>query len=278
LAPKLSENNHWVSLQFVHENYVVDVQDVNLINGYAPSLTCPVNFHGGVGYDLHQSNEKEAVAHRLDAHEAEKKRIARELHDGLGQLLTNIKLRAQLCRSELESSDKPEQLTNAKGVLDDLTGLVGEAIQEVRTVCSRIRPAVLDDLGVLAAICAHCRRCEESASEVSFETAFSLTESDIPEVAKTAIYRIVQEAANNSLKHAKASNIWISLGIDAGRLLLTIEDDGVGFDQEEDRFGFGLVSMRERVEALHGTFNIVSAQGQGVKISASFPMNQPLFF
>jgi signal transduction histidine kinase len=146
----------------------------------------------------------------LDSQELERRRISRELHDGLGQLLTNLKLRVQQCVSVVESEGNKELLGDAWSSIESIPGMVAEAIQEVRNICAELRPAMLDDLGVLAAITWQCRQCRETVPRLKTEVDFYLEESDIPEGFKTPLYRIVQEALNNALKHSNADVIRVS--------------------------------------------------------------------
>ena len=162
--------------------------------------------------------------------------------------------------------------------MEQLPGLVTEAIQEVRAVCRALRPAILDDLGVLAAISALCRKAMQSGSGLRIECKTAINESDIPESIKSAIYRIVQEALTNCLKYADAGLIQVSLHKTENSLVLNIRDDGVGFDVKcMTGSGLGLISMQERALAHNGTFCVESAPLMGTSVQVSIPLNRQLF-
>ncbi|MEN8178806.1 MAG: sensor histidine kinase [Pseudomonadota bacterium] len=221
----------------------------------------------------------------MDFQELERKRISRELHDGLGQLLTSIKLRVQQCVSELENSGKSEVLGDAWDSMEQIPTLVTEAIQEVRSICSALRPAMLDDLGVLAAITWQCRQCRETMPRLKTEVDFFLEESEIPEALKTNLYRIVQEALNNALKYSGADVIRVNMRKEQGTLYLSIEDNGRGFTHDDTgaKFtstgigGFGLTSMRERAESLGGTLIIESNLNIGTNVQVALPLDGSKF-
>ncbi len=211
---------------------------------------------------------------RMSVEEEEKKRISRELHDGLGQLLTSMNLHIQRCldgcndqSAEIRLYEKHIESLNA------LSSMVKQAMDEVRTICSTIRPAILDDLGVIAAITWQCRQISQITTDFDVVAELSIDESEIPEELKTVIYRIVQESLNNALKYSQAKQVKVSLWHTHNALQLTVEDDGVGFDPVEikDRLGMGLMSMRERAESACGTLRVNAEVGQGVKICGSFP-------
>ena len=216
----------------------------------------------------------------MDFQELERKRIYRELHDGLGQLLTSIKLRVQQCVTELEKSGKVEALGDTWDSMEQIPTLVTEAIQEVRSICSALRPAMLDDLGVLAAISWQCRQCRETMPRLKTEVDFFVEESEIPEFYKTNLYRIVQEALNNAVKYSEADVLRVGMRKEQGTLYLNIEDNGKGFSYDDTgaRFssmgvaGFGLTSMRERAESLGGTLIIESNENIGTNVQVALPL------
>jgi signal transduction histidine kinase len=216
----------------------------------------------------------------MDFQELERRRISRELHDGLGQILTNIKLRMQQCFMELESTGKAEMLGDTWGSMEQIPAMVTEAIQEVRNICTALRPAMLDDLGVLAAISWQCRQCRETLPRLKTEVDFFVEEAEIPESFKTNLYRITQEALNNAVKYSNADVIRLSLRREQGTLYLSIEDNGRGFEQDDagarmsdlGMAGFGLTSMRERAESLGGTLIIESNKDIGTNVQVALPL------
>jgi len=228
--------------------------------------------------------DRKVLSNKLfDASELEKKRIARDLHDGVGQILTNINLRIGQCMDSVQELNDSRQRSEAEQFLESIPALVSEAIKEVRNVCMAIRPSELDDLGVLQAIKWQCKRFADSVPGIQIETAFSLLEEEVPVHMKTPIYRITQEALNNAIKHADASKIIIGLEKEDGVLSLSVEDNGAGFDPKEKlskqalpgKTGIGLTSMKERCESLSGKFEIISGQGCGTTICVDWPLEEP---
>ncbi|PVV09874.1 MAG: hypothetical protein B6D77_09410 [gamma proteobacterium symbiont of Ctena orbiculata] len=214
---------------------------------------------------------------RMSVEEAEKKRISRELHDGLGQLLTSMNLHIQKCLdgcdAQVVESVRQEE---HKDSLHALSSMVKQAMNEVRTICSAIRPAILDDLGVIAAVTWQCRQISQISANFDVVTDISMDESDIHEELKTAIYRIVQESLNNALKYSQAKQVKVSLLHVHNAIQVIVKDDGVGFDPAEikDRLGMGLMSMRERAESVNGTLQVNAGVNKGVEISVYFPVKK----
>ncbi|MEW8684843.1 MAG: sensor histidine kinase [Candidatus Thiodiazotropha sp.] len=216
-------------------------------------------------------------SNRINADEEEKKRISRELHDGVGQLLTSMNLHIQRCL------DGCDDQVGDKGVSEDhmdslqaLSSMVKQAMNEVRTICSSIRPAILDDLGVLAAITWQCRQISRLSSKFEVFTEFNIDEANIPEEYKSVIYRIVQESLNNAMKYSQANLVKVKLSHTRDTIELSILDDGIGFDPSEikGRLGIGLMSMRERASSVNAALQVKAAVDQGVEISVSFPLKK----
>lgn len=214
----------------------------------------------------------------MSAEEEEKKRISRELHDGLGQLLTSIRIHVQNCMKDCDSSGSAEANRELKESLAAISEMTQQAMGEVRSICSALRPAILDDLGVLAAITWQCRQISSGYSNVSVDTRLDLSESIIPEGYKSVIYRIVQEGLNNAVKYSQTESVKISLYPKNDSIELVIRDYGIGFDLDKMRteqgMGMGLMSMRERAESIGGTCEINAAEGRGVEVRASFPLEK----
>ncbi|MEJ2590036.1 MAG: sensor histidine kinase [Candidatus Thiodiazotropha sp.] len=215
----------------------------------------------------------------INSEEAEKKRISQELHDGLGQILTSINLHVQQCLATAQSKSQavvlPEAMTDS---LLAISNMAKQAMGEVRAICSALRPAILDDLGVLAAISWQCRQISQGYSCVNVETDFEIGEDMIPECYKTVLYRVVQEGLNNAVKYSKSEAVRVSLRHKADAIELGIQDFGVGFDlarvQADRELGMGLISMRERVESVGGVFEIDAGVGRGVEIRIFLPMEK----
>ncbi|MBI4292010.1 MAG: ATP-binding protein [Betaproteobacteria bacterium] len=143
-----------------------------------------------------------------------------------------------------------------------------------------LRPSTLDDLGILATLSWYFREFEAACPSVKLERDIGVAEADVPQLLKISIFRIVQEATNNALKHARAKSIRVCLHSAGGALELTIEDNGQGFDPEaattDFNHGLGLQSMRERAELSGGSYEMVSAPGRGTRIQVGWPPPEQL--
>jgi signal transduction histidine kinase len=133
-----------------------------------------------------------------------------------------------------------------------------------------LRPSILDDLGILATIGWFTREFQKVYSHISVDKHISIEENEIPESLKTALFRILQEAMNNVAKHSKANLIRLILKKAEGKIALSVEDNGEGFDLEKIKQGLGLTSMRERTELSGGVFEVESTPGTGTTIKASW--------
>ncbi|MBT8331329.1 MAG: PAS domain S-box protein [Deltaproteobacteria bacterium] len=204
----------------------------------------------------------------LSAEEKERKRIARELHDSIGQALSAIKFSVENALRELGAAEKPMDL----GSLEAVIPLTQKTIEEVRRIVKDLRPSILDDLGILATIKWFCREFQNVCSGIRIETTIDIQENDIPLYLKTTIYRIMQEALNNVSKHSKASVVSLQLQKTKTGIDLTIQDNGRGFNLQQvtgiktSLRGFGLASMRERAEMSGGRFAVNSAIETGTTI------------
>jgi signal transduction histidine kinase len=209
----------------------------------------------------------------LSAQENERKRIARELHDGLGQILTAVKFKIEETLRNGEGHPFEADLRS----LEPLVPMLQEGIEEARRIGMDLRPSILDDLGILATLGWFCREFQKIYSGISLEKQIDIQETDVPDPLKTTIYRVLQEAMHNIVKHSNADLVSIRLGRTGERIELLVRDNGRGFNLEEtlssenSRKGLGLTSMRERTELSSGHFTIESAQGGGTTIRASWP-------
>ena len=211
---------------------------------------------------------QQTAAKVLNAQEEERRRIARELHDEVGQVLTAIRVELDVAQRAIQSTGgDPAILSEAQQISDG-------ALQTVRNLTQLLHPAALDDLGLPAAIDASLRTLQRRYN-IHTELEHDDRASDLPKDVELAAYRIVQEGITNVAKHAGASRCDVRLTRLADRLLVEIEDDGVGFIEDTDRpivaRGLGLISMRERASRLGGTFNILSSPGGGTKLIVSLP-------
>jgi PAS domain S-box-containing protein len=210
----------------------------------------------------------------FSAEENERKRIAQELHDSIGQSLSAIKFKVE---STMNQRDKGSDM-GATGSLESVVVLVQEALEEVRRIVMDLRPSTLDDLGIIPTVRWFCREFQSTYHDIRIEQDIGILEDDVPDLIKIVIYRVLQEALNNVAKHSQADFVRFSLRKRNGRIEMGIEDNGQGFDQdftaslEEPRKGFGIASMRERTELLGGSFSIISSKGAGTVICASWPV------
>ena len=208
----------------------------------------------------------------LKAQEEERKRISRELHDGIGQSLSAIRFTVETALNEIVQ-ENPAQVTQS---LETVVPLVQEVVEEVRTISRNLRPSVLDDLGILATISWFCREVEDTYSGIRINKRINIKEDDVPDSLKTVIFRLLQEAVNNVTKHAGANVIELCLEGTDEKIELTIEDNGIGFDLEKElaegrvKDGIGLSSMRERTELSSGAFLVESQKGAGTRVRASW--------
>jgi len=217
-----------------------------------------------VAADLSSRVARDAVRRVVAAQELERRRLARELHDETGQALTSILLGLRA----LEEAPDDDERRQAAG---DLRELVVSTLQDVRRLAVELRPKALDDFGLVPAL----ERLVDSFSEqsgIEVQLESRLPERLSPEV-ETALYRIVQEALTNVLKHASARHVSILLVRRERSVSAVIEDDGQGFVPSEAREdGLGLVGMRERLELVDGRFDVESQPGAGTTIVAEVPL------
>ncbi len=156
--------------------------------------------------------------------------------------------------------------------LQDLSSQVIEINNEVRRIMADLRPSILDDLGIIAAMNWFCREYQKTYSQISVENQIGISEQEVPDVLKTPIFRICQEAMNNVAKHGQASHVTLSLRKEDEKILLTVRDNGKGFDPEIARKGMGLSTMRERAQLSGGTFHMETATGKGTTIRATWTL------
>lgn len=216
--------------------------------------------------------EKEMLQKLVRAQEDERRRIARDLHDELGQQLTALRLKLEDIKNSCENSDD----LCAK---IDAVQLVAKSLDDgVDFLAWELRPAALDDLGLYAALNKYANEWSRYAG-----IAMRLLPSNIKKVRfepqiETNLYRIAQEAINNTHKHARASEVEIQLERRSGQIILIIADDGIGFDPNSKKLpttGIGLIGMQERAALIDGTLQIESAPGQGTTIFVRVPDAHP---
>jgi two-component system sensor histidine kinase UhpB len=224
-----------------------------------------------VNRELELSHERlRALSRRLlEVQEEERGRLARDLHDDIGQVLTALKIQLE---SLQRVGDQALRVRIAEGV-----ETVQHTLERVRQLSLSLRPPQLDDLGLAAALRSHLDR---QAGVAGLAPHFDADEApqDIEPDTETACFRVAQEAINNVLRHARAHNLWVRLFVAGGRLALSVRDDGRGFDLDGVRqraasgASLGLVGMEERIALAGGSFELRAAPGQGTVLLATFPL------
>jgi signal transduction histidine kinase len=223
----------------------------------------------------HNALRGELFGRVVAAQEAERRRIARDLHDETGQSLTAIGMGLRGLSTTIQSGN-PEKTI---GPLRHLETLNANALTELQRLISDLRPSHLDDLGLSAAIRWYAGNLQERSS-LNLKVETTGHEKPMSPAVKTAIFRIVQEALNNVMKHGAASSVNIGLAYEASDVRVRIKDDGQGFDvlaknnQTGGRPSLGLVGMQERATLLNGTFFVASMPGQGTLVEVTVPYQQ----
>ncbi len=212
----------------------------------------------------------QAVSRRVvEIQEQDRRHIARELHDEIGQVLSVIGVNLHALKGVCDESAGPR--------IEESLSIVDQAIQQVRNLSLDLRPSMLDDLGLVATLRWYADRQAQRAGFAASLNVESSTHRPPAEQA-TACFRVVQEALTNVVRHARARNVWIELRQGDETLDLAVRDDGDGFDAEAARQSaargesFGLPAIQERVELLGGRFEIESQRKKGTSIRASFPI------
>jgi len=223
--------------------------------------------------ELTQNELWRLSAQHLTIQESERRRIAADLHDGLGQTLSLVKMSIE----EAARSAKSGAEGKAAAALERLGPTIKSALAELRRMSMNLRPTTLDDLGILATLSWYAREFEAACPSIKLEREINVKESDISELLKITIFRIVQEATSNALKHAEADRIKVSLELEQGALELSIRDNGRGFDANaaakgrDFHHGLGLQSMKERAELSGANYEFQSAPGKGTSIRVRWP-------
>lgn len=216
---------------------------------------------------------REALQHLSDGilstREEEKRRIARELHDDLGQRLSAMKMDLAMLGADLKEGKSMQSLLAGVAAMN---AVIDETVASVRRIASDLRPALLDELGMLPAIEWLASDC---AKRYGLSVAVDGTDIEVSEQVAIAMFRIVQEALSNVVRHANATAVHIRVAHDQGRLELQVRDNGVGWDKmvedDEPRKSLGLLGIRERARLLGGTVEVDSAPGQGFCLAIRIP-------
>ncbi len=208
----------------------------------------------------------------MAAEDNERRRIARDLHDSIGQSLSAIKFHVENALSDIGERLHPGD----RELVSNLVPMIKSVITDVRRIIRNLRPTILDNLGILAAIEWQCQQFNSVYADIQVEKKLEVADHRVPEGLKTTILRLVQESLNNAGKHSGAGKISISLRRQDGRLILEITDDGCGFEPESGRgaeqthSSLGLFGMKERAQLSGAAFSIDSVPGRGTQITASW--------
>ncbi|MDQ0339890.1 two-component system sensor histidine kinase DegS [Caldalkalibacillus uzonensis] len=206
----------------------------------------------------------------IQAQEEERKRVAREIHDGPAQSLANVLLQTEII-------DRAYQQGTAEQVKQEIATLkrnLRETLGDIRRIIFDLRPMALDDLGLVPTLHKYVEKIEESHS-LKAEFHVYGKEPQLPSAMAVALFRLAQEGITNVLKHARASHLLIRLEFHPSTLFLVVQDNGRGFDpDQEHKEGFGLLGMKERVKLLEGELQLSSKVGRGTKIVIKIPIKE----
>jgi len=220
--------------------------------------------------------EKEAARQVLlkslvEAQEAERKRLARELHDGAGQTLTGLLVRLKIIENKSPSPQMQSDIQN-------MQGLVSDTIEQIRTLAHQLRPAALEEFGLPLALEALVRDMTRHDG-LDAECRCELKNNEIPDEIESVLYRIAQEGLTNIIRHSQATQLCLLVERVPLGVVMTIEDNGVGFDPNmlgtrDGKKHLGLVSIRERAEILGGTLDVYTAPKMGTTIQVAIPVGE----
>ena len=209
----------------------------------------------------------------LRAQEKERKTIAAELHDSIAASLSATKFTLERKLHLMKEGGASHTIR-----LEDVITMVRDTIEETRRIMTNLRPSILDDLGLLPTINWYRREFQKTYPNFQMESSAEIVEEEIPELLKIVIFRVLQEATHNIVKHSKGDGVRIALTKGDGKIYFSVEDNGDGFDVEKTlslekhKRGLGLGSMKERVETSGGRFFIDSVPGKGTVMRAEWPV------
>lgn len=272
LALKRREEKELIEKRNELERKLVDNRDIiEKAEKLASQISVALNYLDSdlkeMNTQLEQLKDKQALSVKIiEAQEEERKRIAREIHDGPAQAMANVLLKSELCE-RLITKDVEE----AKTELKNLKNIVQQSLKEVRKIIYDLRPSALDDLGLIPALSRYIKNFSEDTGIFVDFTVLSDYKRLAPETEITC-FRVVQEALTNIKKHSKAKNASVKFEFGMRFISIIIKDDGIGFDKQNIGQGYGLMGMRERVEILNGKFEISSFKNKGTQIYISIPV------
>lgn len=215
-------------------------------------------------------NLRNLAIHLQSIREEERKNISREIHDELGQVLTVLKIQTSLLEKKI-SPDHPE----LKDKFSSIANIIDSSVESVQKICEKLRPGILDDLGLLAAM---EWQVDEFSKRTKINCILDLPDEDIvlESEKKIAVFRIFQEALTNAARHSNASKIKLSMKLNYDKLILTIKDNGKGITQNQvnNPRSLGILGMKERALILGGNLDIRSTMGSGTLVNLELPISE----
>lgn len=244
---------------------------------FVATITKDISILKNLELELRDSQRrlKEFSRKSIEALETDRKAVSRELHDSIGGNLAAIKFTLESIAAKMAES--PEEALRS---LENAILHLAETIKDCKRISADLRPEIIDDRGLLPTIHWHIRQFSQHFGHIRIIRQIEVDEQEIPELLKIVIYRVIQEALNNAAMHSQADTIHVRLKKSGHYFEAEVEDNGRGFDFEEvfkrgDRMGgFGLKSMRERVEIIGGLFSLRSLPGTGTSIRIAFPVGE----
>lgn len=232
---------------------------------------------------LEQTSREQALL-IVQAQEEERRRVALELHDESSQNLTALLVHTEILQQSFQAlpatSLTPDAREQLRAGFQQLTHLTQHTLESLRALALQLRPAILDDLGLHAALrwlAEDCRERFHISVELHLATpARAEQHPAYPPLAETTLFRVAQESLTNIARHAQATRISIELMQDDQRMLLRIHDNGQGYQPAQRHAGLGISGMRERVALLGGTLKLISGPGQGTTVEATLPLALPI--
>lgn len=280
LAPIAVRGRCLGSLEVYAADSRLDDQEARMLLGFVASESSIALENAYLYRETDQQREqlRSFVDDVIQNEERESRQLAFDLHDGLVQMIVASYQRLQTAQARREQDPELEEREISKGVQ-----ILREAIHEARRLISQLRPAGLDDFGLEHALRVYLGELQ-SANRWNVQLKVDDGWPQLPPVVEASLFRIIQEGANNALRHAAADHLEVSLDVKASDLIITVSDAGRGFDptrvtaQPEKGLHMGLVSIRERARLLGGSCQIQSAAGQGTRIGVTIPLASALAF
>lgn len=278
LAARRSEEHQLIEKRSeLERRYKVYKETADKAESLVSRVSVVMDYLGGGLKDI--SDQIEDIKQKKDigiriirAQEEERKRLAREIHDGPAQTMANLVMKAEICEKLIEID--PEK---AKRELSEFRGTVRSGLGDIRKIIYDLRPMSLDDLGLIPSV---QKLISDFGTEngTTVELKTNMNGCILAPEIEIALFRIIQESLTNIKKHAKAKHVIVRFEIQQTGISLLITDDGVGFNPDEERKpdvqgGYGLISMRERTELLSGRFNIHSSPSVGTRILVAIPLD-----